>query len=160
MDELGYRKKILNKCQVEGKLLDIGAGPVSTIAAKEFDCDVVCVDISEDAFETEKNNAKEHDVQDKITFKKADALALPFADNYFDWAISYGALHHIDLDKRDKFVDEMLRVANSIIIADFNKQGFPHGDDYQMVDYKWLEEKLDSFEYFLLDDILVYVIRS
>lgn len=51
-----------------------------------------------------------------------DALALPFADDSFDFVIETGVLHHIP--EPEKAVREMLRVARlGVMISDSNKLG-------------------------------------
>lgn len=51
-----------------------------------------------------------------------DALALPFADNSFDFVIETGVLHHIPTPRRA--VEEMVRVARKgVMISDSNKLG-------------------------------------
>lgn len=51
-----------------------------------------------------------------------DALALPFADDAFDFVIETGVLHHIPAPRRA--VEEMVRVARKgVMISDSNKLG-------------------------------------
>lgn len=150
------RAKLLELAGCTGTFLDIGTGPLTTIAAKNG-LKVTSIDIDEERLDEEKENAKAEGVFDRIDFVKADALSLPFPDNSFDFAVSYGALHHIDEKDRDKFVDEALRVAKKIVIADFDKETFPHGGEYKMVDYSWLKKKLGNFDYHYIDGMYVYI---
>jgi hypothetical protein len=57
-------------------------------------------------------------------------------------------LHHIELDKRRKFIQEAYRVAKEkCIIAEFTSEGFDkiHAvSDFKAVDLEWLERELNS----------------
>jgi ubiquinone/menaquinone biosynthesis C-methylase UbiE len=141
------RAEILKRWKVEDKtVLDIGAGPLAAIAARDFHCTVTNIDISEDALMDAKRDAEEE--AERITFEIGDATSLSYPDRSFDVVISYGALHHIELDKRSKFIQEVYRVAKEkCIIADFTLEGFDkfHAvSDFKAVDLNWLERKLNS----------------
>ena len=143
------RAEILEKYGVKNKtLLDIGAGPLATIEARDFNCQVTSIDISEAELKEAIKEAVREKVGQKIKFEKADATDLPYPVNHFDVVISYGALHHISLQKRKKFIQEVSRVAKEkIIIVELNQAGFKHlhsFDNYQLVDLDWLEKELNS----------------
>ena len=64
------------------------------------------------------------EVRERIRFKFADALSLPFPSGRFDGVFSFDTLHH--LSHCPKAVDEMLRVCSPMgvtVIADLNRQG-------------------------------------
>ena len=139
------RAEILKRWKVENKtVLDIGAGPLATIAARDFHCSVTNIDISEDAL----RDAKRDSESERITFEICDATSLSYQDRSFDVVISYGVLHHIELDKRRKFIQEVYRVAKEkCIIAEFTSEGFDkiHAvSDFKAVDLEWLEMELNS----------------
>ena len=139
------RAEILKRWQVENKsVLDIGAGPLATIAARDFHCTVTNIDISEDAL----RDAKRDSESERITFEICDATSLSYPDRSFDVVISYAVLHHIELDKRRKFIQEVYRVAKEkCIIAEFTSEGFDkiHAvSDFKAVDLNWLERELNS----------------
>lgn len=162
MDYEDNRREVLEIADAKDKtLLDIGTGPLTTIAAKEFNCPVTSIDVDEEKIEEEKQNAKAEGVLEKIDFQKADALNMHFPDKKFDIAISYGALHHINEDEREKFIDEAVRVSKRTIIADFGPETFPHDDEYKMVDFSWLEKKLSGFKhnYYFINGVNVYIIE-
>jgi len=139
------RAEILTRWTVENKtVLDIGAGPLAAIAAREFQCSVTNIDISEDALRDAEKEAE----SERITFVICDATSLSYPDRSFDVVISYGVLHHIELDKRREFIQEAHRVAKEkCIIAEFTPEGFDkiHTDsDFKAVDLEWLEMELNS----------------
>jgi ubiquinone/menaquinone biosynthesis C-methylase UbiE len=120
------RAEILKRWAVEDKtVLDIGAGPLATIAARDFHCTVTNIDI-----------------------EICDATSLSYPDRSFDVVISYAVLHHIELDKRRKFILEAYRIAKEkCIIAEFTSEGFDkiHAvSDFKAVDLNWLERELNS----------------
>ena len=94
-----------------------------------------------------KKEAVREKVGQKIKFEKADATNLPYPVNHFDVVISYGASHHISLQKRKKFIQEVSRVDKEKIIIELNQAGFKNlhsFDNYQLVDLDWLEKELNS----------------
>jgi len=140
------RTKLLEIGKVRNKsLLDIGVGPLAIIAAKDFNCDVTSIDIDEDKLKEAKQGIIKKKLENKIHIEKQDATHISYSDNKFDISISYGALHHTPIEKRGKFISELYRVSKEkIIIAEFNKLGFPHSEDeYKRVDLNWLEKKLN-----------------
>jgi ubiquinone/menaquinone biosynthesis C-methylase UbiE len=141
------RAEILKRWAVENKsVLDIGAGPLAVIAARDFHCMVTNIDISEDALMDAKRDSE--DETERITFEIGDATSLSYPDRSFDVVISYGVLHHIEVDKRRKFIQEAYRVAKEkCIIAEFTSEGFDkiHAvSDFKAVDLEWLERELNS----------------
>ena len=139
------RAEILKRWAVEDKtVLDIGAGPLAVIAARDFHCTVTNIDISEDAL----RDAERDSESERITFEIGDATSLSYPDRSFDVVISYGVLHHIEVDERRKFIQEVYRVAKEkCIIAEFTSEGFDkiHAvSDFKAVDLEWLERELNS----------------
>ena len=141
------RAAILKRWKVENKtVLDIGAGPLATIAARDFHCTVTNIDIFEDALRDAKRDSEEE--TERITFEICDATSLSYPDRSFDVVISYAVLHHIEVDKRRKFIQEAYRVSKEkCIIAEFTSEGFDkiHAvSDFKAVDLEWLERELNS----------------
>ena len=148
LNGLKLRTEVLEKGKVRDKtLLDIGAGPLGIIAARDFNCKVVSIDISREKLREVKKEAAREGVKG-IRFELEDATNLSYKDNKFDVVVGYGVLHHIPLDKREKFVHEAYRVAKEkVIIAEYTAIGFnlAHpGGEYKAVDLDWLEGELRS----------------
>jgi ubiquinone/menaquinone biosynthesis C-methylase UbiE len=114
------------------KILDIGAGEgyLAILAARNFNCDVMTIDISKEKINTAKRNAKKDCVLDKIKFRLCNALDLPFKKNSYDISVSFNALHHNKGDYK-KIIQEMFRVAKEkIVVTELNKTGAHVFDEY------------------------------
>jgi ubiquinone/menaquinone biosynthesis C-methylase UbiE len=105
-------KTLLSLCHVERarELLEvgcgIGVGPARV--ARAYDCTVVAVDISERMIEWSRRRAREEGVQDRIEFRVADVLALPFESDRFDVVLCESVLAFI-ADK-ERTIRELVRV--------------------------------------------------
>ncbi|MFH1664287.1 MAG: class I SAM-dependent methyltransferase [archaeon] len=81
-------KELIELCKIDEskRVLDVGcgAGKTACFIAKEVGCNVVAVDLYKEMIEKARDRAKRKGVLDKIEFKAADALNLPFKDNSFD----------------------------------------------------------------------------
>ena len=91
----------------EGDLtLDLGCGNGRAFRGiKEKGADYIGVDFSEELIKEAK------DMHHEADFRVADALKLPFSDNYFDKIYSFAVLHHIPSKAlRQKFFEETKRV--------------------------------------------------
>lgn len=101
-----FNKRALNILGLSKKenarLLDIGCGQGTLLAAAEKFVQTYGVDISREAIKKARENAK------KTKFKVSNAEKLPFTKEYFDYILCMGSLEHFfDLNKALK---EMLRV--------------------------------------------------
>lgn len=101
--------KILGEYIKEGdKVLDLGCGNgrlLELFKGKNVDYVYVGVDNSEKLIEIAKKK------NPGIFFQVANALNLPFPDNYFDKIFSIAVLHHIPSDDfRNHFIEEARRV--------------------------------------------------
>ena len=144
------RAEILTRWDVRNKhVLDIGAGPLAIIAARDFNCVVTNIDISEDALITAKRDAEKEGLVGQITFEHGDATALSYPNRSFDVVISYGVLHHVALSRRMMFLQEVCRVAKEmVIVVELNMEGFEKihaGSSFTAVDLNWLERALKAF---------------
>src|SRR3989344_6378741 len=92
------------------KILDIGTGPgfiPIDIAQRNLDFTIYATDESKAMLTIAENNIKDASIEG-IILQQADALELPFGNNYFDLVISNSTLHHID--KPSQFFKEAYRV--------------------------------------------------
>jgi len=143
------RAEILRIARLENKtLLDIGTGPLSIIAARDFNCRVTNIDISAETLREAATEVKREGLEHKISLEQVDAADLPYPDRAFHTVIIYGALHHNLPDVRERIIREAYRVAEKqIIIAELTEAGFGqvHGSSgFTAVDLGWLEGILNS----------------
>jgi ubiquinone/menaquinone biosynthesis C-methylase UbiE len=106
------------------KVLDIAAGNGNaTLAAARRWCEVTSTDYVEPLLERGRQRAEADGL--KVTFQKADAEALPFADGWFDAVMStFGGMFSPD---QGRTASEMLRVCRSggrIGLANWTPDGF------------------------------------
>ena len=92
------------------KILDVssGRGTQSIFYSKEFDVDVVGIDISEEMVKTATLNAEKAGLDNKVKFKIGDSQLLPFENNVFDVVINECAVGIPD--DSQKVLNEMVRV--------------------------------------------------
>lgn len=143
-DGVKDRLEVLRAGKVKNsKLLDLGAGYLSILAAKKLNCKVTSIDISEEKIEKIKKEAKEEEVLKKIKFVKADATKIPFANKSFDISVSYGALHHCGKEY-PQVVKEMFRVSKKrVVISEITSCGVHLFDKYLHPEEKHKEMALD-----------------
>lgn len=151
------RQEFLRFADIKNKkILDIGAGKglSSIILAKEFDCDVIVIDPLFEKIKEFKQNAKKHNVSEKINFVKGDITKSNFDNNYFDYVICYNTLHHIPKNLRKKALEEMYRISKyGFIISELNENGVylfdtavhPNSNHEKIkVNINWLESELNN----------------
>ncbi len=106
-------KRLLTAMQIkknkEMRILDIGCGSGYTacMISQEFGCSVIGIDISEYMIIKAKERAEKLKLSN-VEFKVADALNLPFEDNYFDAAIAESVT--LFLPDKQQALREYLRV--------------------------------------------------
>ena len=112
----GARKatdELLALCYIENahEVLNVGCGIGISCAyiAKQHGCRVVGVDISEKMIEWSRKRAREERVEDKVEFRVADILDLPFEADRFDAVIVESVIAFVD-DKA-RAIRECRRVA-------------------------------------------------
>lgn len=100
-------------CEIgKGKrVLDIGSGKGVTAChlAQKYECEVVGVDLSERMVEYAKERAKKYELDDRVSFRRADAHNLPFENESFNMVLAECTT--VLLDKESAF-SEFLRVIN------------------------------------------------
>ena len=104
--------ELLSLCHVEQarEALNVGCGigVGSAYVAKKFNCRVVGVDISEKMLEWSRLRAREERVTDKVEFRLADVLDLPFEADRFDVVFCESVIAFVE-DKR-RAIRELIRV--------------------------------------------------
>ena len=80
--------------RAEERLLDVasGAGATAILAAREYRCAAVGVDLGDDAVAGARSAAADAGLSARVTFEAADAGQLPFADASFDVVVCECAL--------------------------------------------------------------------
>jgi SAM-dependent methyltransferase len=103
------RRKVLDFLPASGELiLDAGSGPIQYPEYLEYSSGFtkrVCVDISQRALDEARGK-----LGDRGDYVRASLLELPFADNHFDAAVSLHTIYHIESDRQERAVREVLRV--------------------------------------------------
>ena len=94
-------------------VLDVssGRGTQAIYYAREFDAEVIGVDISTEMVQTATANAHNAGLNGNVRFRQGDSQNLPFEDNTFDAAINECAVGIPD--DSQKVLDEMVRVVKS-----------------------------------------------
>jgi len=165
-DRIARRRRILDTaCVGNGSFLDVGAGPLGLIAAKEYGCTVTTIDNSEEKIREVSEEASKQGVS--VKFELGDASRMPYPDSFFDYVVCLGTLHHVPVSLRQAVVKECLRTAGKkAVFAEYTKEGFgrihPEGE-HEAVDIKWLEDclgSLGSFKKKELGDMNVYVMEK
>lgn len=109
---LAATRRLAEVCNLDrqSRVIDIacGKGSSAVYLAKKYGCEVLGVDINEQLVDQATVLAKRVGLDGKVTFRVGDALALPFADNEFDAAISQAML--VLVNDQQKAVREALRV--------------------------------------------------
>jgi ubiquinone/menaquinone biosynthesis C-methylase UbiE len=141
------RRELLELSNLRNKIvLDIGVGELSIIAARDFNCYVTTIDLTKEKIDSQRYDLINNKLEGKIKLEIGDATKLKYEDKSFDSSLSYGALHHVPLNKRKDFISELCRVSKEkVIIAEFTEKGFPHKDEYEKVDLVWLEKELEKY---------------
>ena len=92
-------------------VLDVGCGVGVTpcYLASTYGCSVAGVDLRQRMIDRSNERARRQGIEDRTTFRVADALNLPFDDDLFDAVITESVAAMVD-DKR-RLVSELVRVA-------------------------------------------------
>lgn len=115
---------VRSSCVTAGEtVLDVGCGTglLTLKFLKAADCQVTGVDNSPVMLEIFKRKINPRSLKGKIAFRKADASALPFADNSFDVIASTVTLHHV-VDKYPviKKIHNILKPGGRFVIGDLD----------------------------------------
>lgn len=94
------------------KVLEVACnmGTTAIEIAKQFGCQVIGIDLDEEALEKARQNIKENQLEDLIQVQRANATKLPFEDNSFDIVINEAMLTMLPVEAKEKAISEYLRV--------------------------------------------------
>jgi ubiquinone/menaquinone biosynthesis C-methylase UbiE len=117
----GLRKRLVSMILPGYKVIDIACGTGALSLEMSVHAGFVTgIDLSEDMINTASLMANKRRIHN-ITFGLLDATDLScYTDHSFDVAVSTLAIHQFDPDTGVKVLMEMKRLANRIIIADYN----------------------------------------
>jgi arsenite methyltransferase len=113
MGGLESTKELIELCQIRADqtVLDVGCGVGATAVylAKKHGCRVVGVDISEQMVARAEERSKREGLQNRVSFRIASAIALPFESEHFDAVICESVITFIV--EKGKALCEYARVA-------------------------------------------------
>ncbi|QLB21468.1 hypothetical protein A6B43_08005 [Vespertiliibacter pulmonis] len=94
------------------KVLEVACnmGTTAIEIAKQFGCNVIGVDLDEEALEKARQNIVENKVEELVKVQRANATKLPFEDNSFDIVINEAMLTMLPNEAKQKAIREYLRV--------------------------------------------------
>jgi ubiquinone/menaquinone biosynthesis C-methylase UbiE len=105
--------ELLALCHIEDarEVLNVGCGigVGSTYIVSKYGCRVVGVDISEKMIEWSRQRAREERVEDKVEFRVANVLELPFEADHFDVVFCESVLAFVE--DKPHAIRECVRVA-------------------------------------------------
>jgi SAM-dependent methyltransferase len=103
------RRKVREYLPESGELiLDAGSGPIQYPEYLEYSSGFarrVCVDLSQRALDEARKK-----LGDRGDYFRASLLELPFPEDHFDAAVSLHTIYHIEADRQERAVREILRV--------------------------------------------------
>lgn len=110
----------LNKKE-KAKLLDVGCGQGTLLAAAENYVGTYGIDISKEAIKKAGKNAR------KTRFKVSSAENIPFPAGYFDYIVCMGSLEHfVDINKALKEMKRVLKKGGKALIHVPNSEYLVH----------------------------------
>lgn len=114
-------------------LLDVGGpGMVTTLVADRFQS-VIVVNIAEEALRPSRIAAS-----DAFTRVLGDGCALPFGENSVDFLFSDNVIEHVGEEARERFVNELRRVAAEGFFITTPNYWFPFEPHYHMPFFQFL----------------------
>ncbi|MEU4801272.1 methyltransferase domain-containing protein [Actinosynnema sp. NPDC023587] len=122
-------------------LLDIGCGngrPAVRIARRSG-ARVTGITVSRDQVTRAGEAARSAGLADRVSFRHGNVLALDFADDSFDAALSIDAFPHLD-DRQQAFreVARVLRPGGHFLVSDFTARGTPTDEQVAAFRETWL----------------------
>ena len=116
-------------------VLDVGCGVGMTpcYLAQRYGCQVIGVDISEMMIDKANERAKREGVEDRVTFRVADARDLPFEDELFD-AVTVESVN-VFFEEKQRATSEYVRVTKAGGHVGLNETTWIKAPPAEMVEY-------------------------
>jgi ubiquinone/menaquinone biosynthesis C-methylase UbiE len=129
--------ELLSLCHIAdaNEVLNVGCGigVGSAYIARKFGCRVVGVDISEKMIEWSRLRAREEKVDDKVEFRVANVLDLPFEADRFDAVIVESVLAFVD--DKPRAIRECIRVTKPGGYVGLNESFWTKEPSAEMIAY-------------------------
>jgi len=116
----GLRQKIINNIKGCNKFIDIGCGTGALVMEASSVCDfAVGVDLSSKMIDLANRVKNERKLKNVEFFHGGVDVLNNFKDREFDFASFSMSLHEMEEEERIVLLNEALRIANRVIIADY-----------------------------------------
>jgi ubiquinone/menaquinone biosynthesis C-methylase UbiE len=118
----------------------IGTHTLLLAEAVEHDGHVTGVDLSPRFVAHARNQAKQSNLEDRVSFRHGDVNALPFSDQTFDWAWSVDCVGHVSVGQPVTGLQELARVVRPggrVVLLGYSTQMLLPG-------YPMLEARLNA----------------
>ncbi|MBF0784435.1 class I SAM-dependent methyltransferase [Muribacter muris] len=94
------------------KVLEVACnmGTTAIEIAKQFGCQVIGIDLDEDALAKARQQIKENELEHLVQVQRGNATRLPFDDHSFDIVINEAMLTMLPREAKEKAIKEYLRV--------------------------------------------------
>lgn len=120
-----WRKKLISRLNsdTEITLLDLatGTGDLAIAAAQATNATITGADISSKMMEAGARKVEKRGLEGRITFVKAEAEELPFADSTFDAAmVAFGVRNFWDLEQGLREIRRVLKPGGKLLVLEFS----------------------------------------
>lgn len=139
-----WRKKAIDELKevMPRNILDVatGTGDLAFEALRLTPKKIAGVDISEGMLAIAREKAAKRGVEDKVQFRKADSVKLPFSDNSFDAVtVGFGVRNFEHLEKGLADMFRVLRPGGKLVVLEFSRpRSFPVKQLYGFYSFKIL----------------------
>lgn len=109
-------------------ILDIaaGTGDFSIMEARNTDASITAIDISQNMLNIAIEKAKAENLQDRISFMKADSLDMPFVDDSFDSVtVGFGVRNFVDIPKGLREIYRVLKPGGRLVVLELSEPPNP-----------------------------------
>jgi 27-O-demethylrifamycin SV methyltransferase len=100
------------------RVLDLGCGNgrPAAVVARATGAEVVGIDINERALRAANEHARAEGVSDLVSFRRCDAMELPFQDNFFDAVLAFESTPHFDISRLFCELARVVRPGGRIVL--------------------------------------------